>query len=103
MTEAQRFPDDYDGVVVGAPASPITRLNAWQIWPSVLISQDPARAIPQSKSAMVNQAILNKCDALDGLKTAFWRIPRVARRSHSTVNMALSPNLKPFFDRGGSY
>jgi feruloyl esterase len=75
MTEAQRFPDDYDGVVVGAPASPITRLNAWQIWPSVLISQDPARAIPQSKSAMVNQAILNKCDELDGVEDGILENP----------------------------
>jgi feruloyl esterase len=75
MTEAQRFPNDYDGVVVGAPASPITRLNAWQIWPSVLISQDPARAIPQSKGAMVNQAILDKCDALDGVEDGILENP----------------------------
>jgi feruloyl esterase len=51
LTEVQRFPDDYDGVVVGAPASPITRLNAWQIWPSVLISQDPARPFRGARAA----------------------------------------------------
>jgi feruloyl esterase len=75
LTEAQRFPDDYDGVVVGAPASPITRLNAWQIWPAVLISQDPARAIPRSKSGMVSQAILGKCDELDGVKDGILENP----------------------------
>ncbi|HVN32284.1 MAG TPA: tannase/feruloyl esterase family alpha/beta hydrolase [Thermoanaerobaculaceae bacterium] len=75
MTEAQRFPDDYDGVVVGAPANPITRLNAWQIWPAVLISQDPARAIPRSKSGMVSQAILGKCDERDGVKDGILENP----------------------------
>ena len=75
LTEAQRFPGDYDGIVVGAPASPIVRLNAWQIWPSVLINQDPARAIPQGKAAMVSRTILDKCDALDGVKDGILEDP----------------------------
>jgi feruloyl esterase len=75
LTEVQRFPKDYDGIVVGAPANPIVRLNAWQIWPSVLINQNPARAIPQSKISMVNQAILKKCDELDGVKDGILENP----------------------------
>ena len=43
---------------------------------SVLISQDPARAIPQSKSAVVNQAIVGKCDELDGVKDGILENPR---------------------------
>lgn len=75
LTEAQRFPDDYDGIVVGAPANPIVRLNAWQIWPSLLINENPARAIPQAKATMVGDAIINKCDALDGVKDGILENP----------------------------
>ncbi len=75
LTEAQRFPEDYDGIVVGAPANPIVRLNAWQIWPSLLINEDPARAIPQAKAAMVGDAIIARCDELDGVKDGILENP----------------------------
>jgi len=39
ITEIQRFPEDYDGAIIGAHASPIVDLNAYQIWPSLLLAQ----------------------------------------------------------------
>ena len=32
LTEAARFPDDFDGIVAGAAANPKTRLDTWRIW-----------------------------------------------------------------------
>lgn len=75
LTEALRFPDDYDGIVAGAPANPIVRLNAWQIWPSVLIHQDPRRAIPDEKMAFVEEQILAQCDPLDGVRDGVLEDP----------------------------
>lgn len=68
LTEIQRFPQDYDGAIIGAPASPIVDLNANQIWPSLLIAQNPARQLGRTKGAMLAQAVMNACDALDGAK-----------------------------------
>jgi feruloyl esterase len=68
LTEIQRFPDDYDSAIIGAPASPIVELNAYQIWPSVLVAQNPARQLGQAKGRMLHQAVIDACDALDGAK-----------------------------------
>jgi feruloyl esterase len=68
LTEIQRFPEDYDGAIIGAPASPIVDLNAYQIWPSLLIAEKPARQLTRAKAAMLHQAVMNACDALDGAK-----------------------------------
>jgi feruloyl esterase len=68
LTEIQRFPQDYDAAVIGAPASPIVELNAYQIWPSVLIAQNPARELGRAKADMLHQAVIDACDALDGVK-----------------------------------
>jgi feruloyl esterase len=68
LTEIQRFPEDYDGAIVGAPASPIVDLNAYQIWPSLLIVQNPARQLGGAKAAMLHDAVINACDALDGVR-----------------------------------
>jgi feruloyl esterase len=68
LTEIQRFPEDYDGAIIGAPASPIVDLNAYQIWPSLLVAQNPARQLGRAKAAMLHEAVINACDALDGAK-----------------------------------
>jgi len=66
LTEIQRFSDDYDGAIIGAPASPIVDLNAYQIWPSLLVSQKPSRELGHAKAAMLQAAVMNTCDGLDG-------------------------------------
>jgi feruloyl esterase len=68
LIEAKRFPDDYDGIVAGAPPNPLTRFNALQLWPDYLISQQPSRLIPREKYAMVHQAVLKACASPIGLK-----------------------------------
>jgi feruloyl esterase len=68
LKEAQRFPDDYDGIIAGAPANPRTHLAFGTMWIAHANLKDPASYIPPVKYPAIHQAVLNACDALDGLK-----------------------------------
>ena len=72
MAEAQRFPADYDGIVAGAPASYVTKLQGSQVWTSavthVVTQGVEAGYIPPAKYAAIHRAALDRCDALDGVK-----------------------------------
>lgn len=61
LIEARRFPQDYDGVVAGAPPNPLTLFNAAQLWPNWLIAQDPRRALTPQKLAALHGAVLRAC------------------------------------------
>jgi feruloyl esterase len=68
VTEAMRFPEDYDGIAAAWPPNPFVLFNAAQLWANWLIAKNPARFIPQDKYAMVHDAVLRACDELDGAK-----------------------------------
>ena len=68
LMEAQRFPDDYDGIIAGAAANPKTHLDAWRIWMAQAMFKDAASVIPVTKFPMIHTAVLAACDAIDGLK-----------------------------------
>jgi feruloyl esterase len=68
MAEAQRFPADYDGIVAGAPASYVTRLQGSQVWTSEVTHKNEAGYIPPAKYPVIHKAALDQCDALDGVK-----------------------------------
>jgi feruloyl esterase len=68
LTEAQRFPDDFDGIIAGAAANPKTHLDAWRIWMAQAMFKDEASVIPVTKFSMIHNAVLAACDAIDGLK-----------------------------------
>src|SRR5437762_1665140 len=68
LTEAQRFPDDFDGIVAGAPANYWTHLMASGVWIGQSTQKDPAAFIPREKYAVIHRAALDACDAGDGLK-----------------------------------
>ncbi len=69
LAEAQRYPSDYDGIVSGDPANYVTRTQGAQVWTSsVSHANRDAGYIPPAKYAIVHQAVLDRCDALDGVR-----------------------------------
>jgi feruloyl esterase len=75
LTEAARFPDDFDGIVAGAAANPKTHLDTWRIWMGLETMRDPETRIPQEKYPAIHKAVLDACDALDGLKDGLIENP----------------------------
>lgn len=68
MAEAQRFPNDYDGIIAGAPDNYATHVQGTQVWIAEETHKDEAGYIPPSKYAVIHKAALDQCDALDGVK-----------------------------------
>ena len=67
LMEAQRFPEDYDGILAGAPANYWTHLLATAGAEDVFLN-DPVSRIPASKVPAIQVATLAACDAQDGVK-----------------------------------
>ena len=44
------------------------RLYAARVWLNTYVNRTPAAVIPASKYPMIHNAVLDKCDALDGVK-----------------------------------
>ena len=60
LMEAQRFPQDYDGIVAGAPANFWTRLLSNGIWTEQAISR-PETWLSPEKVAIVSKGVLAAC------------------------------------------
>ena len=73
--EAQRFPDDYDGILSGAPAVNWTKLHIAQMW-GPLNMLDSKNVVAPCKLAAATAAAVNACDALDGVKDGIISNPR---------------------------
>jgi len=88
LMEAQRFPDDFDGIVAGAPAADFTGIGAQFIKDVRAQFPDPKNLTPLlSAETMqsVSAQILDKCDALDGVKDGVMEDPRRCKVDVSTI------------------
>ena len=76
LMAAQRYPEDFDAILAGAPANDQTHLHAWDLSVAVPVLKDAASAVPPAKLALLNTAVLNACDERDGVKDGFLNDPR---------------------------
>ena len=79
LTEAQRFPEDYDGIIAGAPANYITHLQAGGVYSSWVRLKDGMGAseyVSREKFAVLHKAVLAACDAKDGVLDGIIGDPR---------------------------
>ena len=76
LMEAQRFPDDYDGILAGAPANYWTHLLTSALWDAQATTNDPASYIPASKIPAIAAAVNAACDAKDGVTDKILNDPR---------------------------
>lgn len=74
LMEAQRFPEDFDGLVIGAPVLSATGNNMRLIW-NAQAQAGPA-AIAVDQLPLLANAVYKKCDALDGLEDGLIDNPR---------------------------
>ncbi len=68
LMEAQRFPDDYEGIIAGAPANFWTHLFAAAAFDIQATLANEGSYIPARKLPAIQAAVLSACDALDGVK-----------------------------------
>src|SRR5690348_17224933 len=76
LMEAQRFPDDYDGILAGAPANYWTHLLASALYDAQSTTSNPASYIPTSKVPAIAKAVNASCDAKDGVTDGVLNDPR---------------------------
>ena len=66
LSEAQRYPDDYDGIVAGAPAINRTHLHASAVWVYPAAQAVPGGALPVDKLTLLHKAVVEACGTLHG-------------------------------------
>jgi feruloyl esterase len=76
LMEIQRFPEDYDGLLVGAPANNWTHHFAGFVWNEQALFNTPGSHLSASKLSAIQSATLAKCDALDGVADGVAEDPR---------------------------
>ncbi len=78
LMTAERYPDYFDGVIAGAPAFNLTHAAIAEAWNTVQLASiapkrpdgtpDLAQSLTEPDLKLLVKAVLDKCDALDGLK-----------------------------------
>lgn len=85
LMEAQRFPADYDGILAGAPANSWTRLMTSAVFLAQKLTVNPQSYISPSKLPAIYHAVLNACDAQDGVKDGIVSDPRSCKFNPSVL------------------
>ena len=75
LMEAQRYPEDYDGILAGAPANYWTHLLTKALADAQATTLDPASYIPSSKLPAIAGAVNAECDAQDGVRDGILNEP----------------------------
>ncbi|MGA3295441.1 MAG: tannase/feruloyl esterase family alpha/beta hydrolase [Candidatus Acidiferrales bacterium] len=88
LTEAQKYPTDFDGIAAGDPAYYITHLQAmseYTTWVSLKNGVKAPGYIPPSKYPVIHRAALDACDALDGVRDGFIEDPTRCHFNPETI------------------
>ena len=80
--EAQRYPDDYDGIIAGSLANRHIHMWTAGVARSIELSRHPEGNLTAEKAALVNQMVTNTCDTL---KEGFLNNPRQCKVDFSKL------------------
>jgi feruloyl esterase len=85
LMEAQRFPEDYDGILAGCPAADGASLLSSVGWIEQRLQQTRASYIPPAKLPAIAAATVRACDAQDGVADGIIDDPRNCRFRPETL------------------
>jgi feruloyl esterase len=76
LMSAQRYPEDFDGIVAGAPAHDQIHLCAWRMRLLMTALKSPRHALLPEQLKLLNDTVLQECDAKDGVRDRLIEDPR---------------------------
>ena len=85
LMEAQRYPEDYDGILAGAPANDWIGLLSLAVVDTQALTATPASFIPPAKVANIGKAVEAACDKLDGVADGVLNDPRQCRFNPASI------------------
>ena len=89
LMEAQRYPNDYDGIVAGNPAHDWTSFYVGaHLWYAQATLSDPESYIPPDKVGLLADAVNAACDTLDGIEDGVLNDPRRCDFDPATLTCA---------------
>jgi feruloyl esterase len=82
VMEAQRYPEDYDGIIAGSLANRHIHMWTAGVARSIELSRHPEESLAAEKAALVNQMVMTSCDTL---KEGFLNNPRQCKVDFSKL------------------
>src|SRR5437016_3492053 len=79
MMEAQRYPEDFDAIIAGAPVYNQIRLNLATVAPQVEMLKDPSKMLLPAKITLLANAVVAACDEKDGVKEGIISDPQMCK------------------------
>ncbi|MDG2175536.1 MAG: tannase/feruloyl esterase family alpha/beta hydrolase [Gammaproteobacteria bacterium] len=76
LMEAQRYPEDFNGIIAGAPANSWSHLFTGFVWNEIALAENP---LPLEKLPVIQNAVLAACDDLDGVEDGLIENPGVCQ------------------------
>ena len=93
LVAAEYYPEDFDGLAVGDPANPMTRLQANSIYINLALNKDEASFITPEKWAAISKVVMDSCDSKDGLKDGLINNPMACNFKVETLQCKGADNV----------
>jgi feruloyl esterase len=76
LKAAQMFPEDFNGIVAGAPALNTTGRAAFAVYAAQALRKEEGSYIPAAKYPAIHAAVMQACDAKDGVTDGVLENPK---------------------------
>ncbi len=92
LKEAQMFPQDYDGIVAGDPIADFVGRSLGGVWMAQAVHNDDASLLAPEQYSVLHKAVLDACDAMDGVKDGVIENPMLCNFNPATVECKAGNN-----------
>jgi hypothetical protein len=90
--QAQKYPQEYDGILAGDSAFNWDRFIPAELWPQVVMNVEVGAPIAAAKLTAVTNAAIAACDGLDGILDGVIQEPRACHYSAKSLVCTGSPS-----------
>ena len=85
LAAAQKYPEDFNGIIAGAASWDQMRAHGAREALNLIVNKDTDSVIPRTKYATIHDAVLNACDASDGVTDGVLEKPAMCKFDYAQL------------------